>query len=527
MGALASIGFRLLSSFLLLAVVMLALGAFAVTRLHTLNDRAGDVYSQGTKPLNAVRNLESGWWQYEYHITLAVAPGVGPERTAALAQTAAQELGVLQKDTAAALKLPLDSQGKKAVQIFATNLDTFVGLVADASKPGAQVADPVAYGALLGKIFTISDAMSPILQDASGAAEAEAGSQAARAEQAYRSARTTTIIVVVVGFVLSIALAPLISRSVVRPVRRTVDVLDKVAAGDLRVRVQVSGSDELAHMGASLNNTLDSISSIVEVIDRSATELTGSNGRLSAVSEKIATSVEATASQAGVVSSSAEEVSRNIGTVATGAGEMGLSIQEISRNASEAASVAANAMAVTEETTRTVTKLGDSSVEIGNVIKVITSIAEQTNLLALNATIEAARAGEAGKGFAVVATEVKELAQETARATEDIAARVRAIQSDTAGAVEAIGRISDVIEQVNGYQTTIASAVEEQDATTTEMSRNVSAAAQTSMDIAATIGGVAQAARTSSAGIQEVRAAAADLARLSDGLREAVSAFRV
>ena len=178
--------------------------------------------------------------------------------------------------------------------------------------------------------------------------------------------------------------------------------------------------------------------------------------------------------QAGVVSGAADEVSRNVQTVAAGAEEMGASIREIAHSANEAARVAvAGGRPWSTRPTRPSPSSAPSSQEIGNVVKVITSIAEQTNLLALNATIEAARAGEAGKGFAVVANEVKELAQETARATEDIARRVEAIQADTTGAVEAIGEISTIITSINDYQLTIASAVEEQTATTNEMSRNV------------------------------------------------------
>jgi methyl-accepting chemotaxis protein len=172
-------------------------------------------------------------------------------------------------------------------------------------------------------------------------------------------------------------------------------------------------------------------------------------------------------------------------------------------------------------------KLGDSSAEIGNVIKVITSIAEQTNLLALNATIEAARAGEMGKGFAVVASEVKDLAQETSRATEDISRRVEAIQSDTSGAVAAIEEISIVIQRISDFQTTIASAVEEQTATTAEMNRSVTEASGGTGEIAQNITGVAEAARMTSQGVAETRQASADLARMSTELSSLVSTFRL
>ena len=205
---------------------------------------------------------------------------------------------------------------------------------------------------------------------------------------------------------------------------------------------------------------------------------------------------------------------------------MGISIQEISASTHDAARVANDAVLVAQSTNETVAKLGESSSEIGNVIKVITSIAEQTNLLALNATIEAARAGEAGKGFAVVANEVKDLAQETAKATEDISRRIAAIQADTDGAVTAIGEISEVIGKINDYQTTIAAAVEEQTATTNEMARNVAEAATGAAQIAENVVGVATAAETTTTGVGESQRAAADLARMSEELQGLVGRFQ-
>jgi methyl-accepting chemotaxis protein len=222
------------------------------------------------------------------------------------------------------------------------------------------------------------------------------------------------------------------------------------------------------------------------------------------------------------------KVSQNLQTVATGAEEMGASIKEIAKNASEAAKIATSAVKVAETTTNaTVSKLGESSTEIGQVIKVITSIAQQTNLLALNATIEAARAGEAGKGFAVVANEVKELAKETAKATEDISRKIEAIQTDTKAAVDAIASISEVINQVNGISSTIATAVEEQNATTNEMARNVSEAAQGSGEITNNIAGVAQAAESTSRGATDTQKAAQQLVETSAELRRLVDQFKI
>jgi methyl-accepting chemotaxis protein len=180
---------------------------------------------------------------------------------------------------------------------------------------------------------------------------------------------------------------------------------------------------------------------------------------------------------------------------------------------------------VAQTANSTVTKLGESSSEIGKVIKVITSIAQQTNLLALNATIEAARAGEAGKGFAVVANEVKELAKETAKATEDIGQKIEAIQGDTRDAVAAIANIGAIISQINDIQNTIASAVEEQTATTNEISRNVNEAAKGSGEIAQNITGVAATARETSAGATDTQKASADLAKLAASMRNLVAKF--
>jgi len=262
-------------------------------------------------------------------------------------------------------------------------------------------------------------------------------------------------------------------------------------------------------------------------VAETAVNIASAAEELTAVSQQMSANAEETAAQTKVVASATLSVSQNLQTVATGAEEMGASIKEIAKNATEAARVATSAVKVAETANTTVTKLGDSSTEIGQVIKVITSIAQQTNLLALNATIEAARAGEAGKGFAVVANEVKELAKETAKATEDISRKIEAIQTDTKAAVDAIGTISEVINQINGISSTIATAVEEQNATTNEMSRNVSEAARGSGEITSNISGVSEAAASTTRGANDTQKAAEQLVETARVLKELVSKFNV
>jgi methyl-accepting chemotaxis protein len=359
-----------------------------------------------------------------------------------------------------------------------------------------------------------------------GLEDHNAATAAASADSSYRSSRTTSILLLVAGSILALGVGLLVARAIAGSLRRVKTVCEGLALGDLTRTTGLTSRDEPGQMGQALDEAMVNLRRTVATIDASAASLASASEQMTGTAVQMASSAEESSAQAQAVSAAAEQVSRSVETVSSGSEEMGASIREISQNAAEAARVAADAVTFTAATSATMAKLGESSAEIGNVIKVITSIAEQTNLLALNATIEAARAGDAGKGFAVVASEVKDLAQETARATEDISQRVVTIQADTQGAVTAIEEISQVMSRISDFQTTIASAVEEQTATTAEMNRSVNEAASGTGEIAANITGVAEAARLTSQGVSETHQATSDLARMSSELTALVATFR-
>ncbi|WP_433075923.1 methyl-accepting chemotaxis protein [Dactylosporangium sp. CA-052675] len=303
--------------------------------------------------------------------------------------------------------------------------------------------------------------------------------------------------------------------------------LARVAERDLTTTVDARGDDEVGRMGRALNTAVGELRGLLGEISGTAGEVSSSAAQVAAVGDELGGAAAGAARQAGSVAESARDVTGNVHTVATGSAEMAASISAISRNADEAARVAQDSVQLARRATTVMGQLGDSSAQIVDVVKVISGIAEQTNLLALNATIEAARAGESGKGFAVVAGEVKELAQQTARATDDVTSRVAAIRADTEGAVAAIDAITEAIDRVSEYQRAIAGAVEEQTATTEEMQRNVQRAATASGAIAADIDGVNSSVATAQRAVETSRAAASRLNANAATLTALVSRFRL
>jgi len=350
---------------------------------------------------------------------------------------------------------------------------------------------------------------------------------------AQATARSSTVkVTVAVSLAVAVVLLGTIGWSLVRTVRSALsglrDRMTDIAEGegDLTARLSEQAADETGEVARAVNKFIARVQQVITQMAGAAHTLDGSVQTLGAMTTQMSANAEQTSDQAAQVTRAAEDVSRNVSTLSAGSEQMSASIREISMNAAEAAQVATSAVGIASTARHTVAELSTASSEIGNVVKLITAIAEQTNLLALNATIEAARAGESGKGFAVVAGEVKELAQETAKATDDITHRVTAIQAGTDAAVGAISTITDIVGKISDFSTTIASAVEEQTATTNEMSRNVTGTAEAAGHITVTISQVAEGAASTSEAAGEAAHTTDTVATVVGDLKATVGAFR-
>jgi methyl-accepting chemotaxis protein len=354
-----------------------------------------------------------------------------------------------------------------------------------------------------------------------------AKTEVAAANSQSSKAASALMAILAGALALAVTASVLLSRAVAKPLGAAAKVLEQAAAGDLTARLQVRGRDEVARLGQSLNQMLERTAAAIQAIGGNADLLSGSSDRLSAVADAVGGSAEETSTQSAGASSAAGEVSSHVQSVAAASEEMTASIREIAISVNEASRVAADAVTLTDTVNDAIGKLGASSAEVGEVVRVINAIAEQTNLLALNATIEAARAGEAGRGFAVVASSVKDLAKQTASATDDVDQRILAIQSDVSSAVEAIARVATVIATINDIQSTVAAAVEEQAATTNEIGRSVAEAAAGATSIAGNIAKVAEAAHSTASGAADTRSSATELATMATELRRLLSQFKV
>jgi methyl-accepting chemotaxis protein len=337
----------------------------------------------------------------------------------------------------------------------------------------------------------------------------------------------TSLMLFISGFAILALLfaARAARRAILGPLDESVRVMDAIAGGDLDARVHASRDDELGRLALAVNRAVESLGDALARIADNAVAVGNAAEELASVSSELQSSARQTSEQMALASGAGEETNTSVRLVASSAQQVGAGIRSVAQHAHEAAGVAATAVRVAGEANATIRQLGESSEQIDTVIRAINAIAEQTNILALNAEIEAARAGDAGKGFAVVANEVKELAKETARATEDIGRRVSAIRGDGLAAVSAISEIGGIIAQISSSQSAIAASVQQQSAATAEITRNMGEAARGTDEIAATVNSVARATESTSAAAIETQRAASELAMMAVELQRTVAQF--
>jgi methyl-accepting chemotaxis protein len=317
-----------------------------------------------------------------------------------------------------------------------------------------------------------------------------------------------------------------ITKSITRPLNASISFADQMAEGNLADRLEIDSKDETALLATSMNGICERVGGVIKDLADRAIRLSSSSEELSAISKEIAEHAESSLSEVMSVTATSEQVGQSASMVSTEVEGMTSGIKEVAQSSAKATTVARSAVEIAQTTGKVFGSLHKASSEVGDVVSMISSIAEQTNLLALNATIEAARAGEAGKGFGVVAQEVKELAAQTGKATEDIGSKIAAIQMNVNQAIGAIDEISTIIMSINDIQTTIAAAVEEQSMICEGIRGSVKQTAIDGAEIARRLTLVADSARSTTSGTRQTQESAQDLAMMSNDLESMVRQFR-
>ncbi len=525
---IASRGIRwtLFASFTIVVSMTMLVGGLAIWRFSSTAAREEFTIQHVEHPIAALSEMRA--LVYEDRIAL---------RDGLLTSSTAERQADVAK--AAQLGLRIDSMGtvlsgaisdphlQQQLQAFTTAWEAYQRYQEEIGQLETSQRDTEARAMLAGPARQAYGSVAAQLESLVTGLDHYGEKMAAESRRATHAATVIIIVCTLIAIGLGSLIAVRITSSIAGPLTQAVNVLKRVEAGDLTARLAYTARNEVGQMATALNTSLDAICAAMNSMRESSEGLSAAAVELTAVSRSLDSNATSTSHEATEASNSSDQVSENINTIASATHEFSSSIKEIARSSAEAARVASGAVATAAHSSAVVTRLGTSSTEIEAVSRLINTIAQQTNLLALNATIEAARAGDAGKGFAVVAHEVKELAEKTSQATAEIARSIGQIQTDSREAVAALGEISTVIGQINDIQSSIASAVEEQTATTSEISRHISDAARGGEGIAESVRRVAQTAETTAAGASQTQAASAELSRLAQSLNEAVRRFQV
>jgi methyl-accepting chemotaxis protein len=439
---------RLMLAFGALALLTVIVGVVGLRAVSSLNDDGRSLKVNGfdaAADLAAAETHVTASWAHALRIAAEGDNTAGFARMTEQDASADAELDRYLTDYSLPANVLADARTAKAATV---TFRAERAKVLDAVKAKDRAALTAALAATQGAFESVDAAFAKAI----ASNDADTARLAGALEDTAGAGRRNMIILMALAIGLAVGLGLLIARSVSDPVNDLKGLLGKVADGDLTVKATERATDELGELSKSLNTTVDSTRAAIAHISNAVTVL------------------QATAAH---LASNATQVTASIETVASGTEEMTASVREISTSASQASSIATSAVSLSDNAVELIAKLDESSRQISSVVDMISAIAEQTNLLALNATIEAARAGEAGRGFAIVANSVKELAQETTKATEAIRATVGNIQNDSQSARGAMARISEVIGTIHDSQSTIASAVEEQTITASEISRQL------------------------------------------------------
>jgi methyl-accepting chemotaxis protein len=553
---------KLVLAFVMVAIIGAIIGVVGIIGMTKIKNSDTMLYKEMTAPLGTLIDASIQLMRIRINIRDVIFAESLEKR-----DSKNQTIKDLQKTLPGLLdeyeKRLLTKEGKDSFAAFRQAHDAYIAYVNRMQEIMMGAVDLKDLGQRRAQAIAILDGDGyKIAQVAQAALEEVVKSKQALAKQTSdnntRTANSFSLILLIVigaGLLISILLGIFIASSIARPLGQGVDVAKALSDGDLTQHMDIKRKDEVGILADSLNLASGNLRTMFKQVHDGVQTLSSASTELSAISKQMSSGAESTSTRANGVAAAAEQTSANMGgvsaameqttvnlsTVATASEEMTSTIGEIASNAEKARKVTAEAVDSAKRVSGTMDTLGVAAKEIGKVTETISAISSQTNLLALNATIEAARAGAAGKGFAVVANEIKELARQTATATEDIKARIEGIQSSAGNAVGDISSVADVIRQVNEIVSGIAAAIEEQSAVTKDIAtnvaqasrgvedanRNVAEASKAVNSMAQDVSEVNQAAGEISSSSAQILVSAEDLAKLSEQLRALVERFKI